>query len=345
MNTSACNATSAEASTAAANISALIVSIILTVLGAAVLAYAMVVQRYGLAHPQRYITICGCRWHRLLVWFVGIVLYGVANGLKVTAFNLGPLTVLGSVFSIVLVFNLIFASWLLKEEITWPKIASSLTILGGAIICTIGAPLETKNVFTPDDISTLLAGHPGFVTVLAVLMTFALMAVVAFECRYPMTAEVRAAVAGKGTPLSGVAAEQPIGHAAADEKTHSSAASGAEAGVAGVSVLPADGSSTASKSSGAATPLLLRPSSRLDAIMAVVYPGGLGLDEALADLLIRAWTAMLAACTGGRGCADCGVPVVYVSIGLWVLLSFGGSLLWMPIVYKRYEVSVALPIE
>ena len=52
-------------------------------------------------------------------------------------------------------------------------------------------------------------------TVLAVLMTFALMAVIAFECRYPMTAEVRAAVAGKGTPHSGVAAEQPIGHAAA----------------------------------------------------------------------------------------------------------------------------------
>ena len=54
---------------------------------------------------------------------------------------------------------------------------------------------------------------------------------------------------------------------------------------------------------------------------------------------------MLAACTGGRGCAECGVPVVYVSIGFWVLLSFGGSLAWMPIVYKRYEVSVALPIE
>ena len=88
----------------------------------------------------------------------------------------------------------------------------------------------------------------------------------------------------------------------------------------------------------------------LDRLMALVYPASLGLDESLADLLIRAWTAMLGTCTGGLcdatgRVAMCDVPVVYVSIGLWVLLSFGCSLIWMPVVYRRYEVSVALPFE
>ena len=84
--------------------------------------------------------------------------------------------------------------------------------------------------------------------------------------------------------------------------------------------------------------------------MALVYPASLGFDESLADLLIRAWTAMLGACTGrlcdlSGAAAMCDVPVVYATIGFWTLLAWGGSLLWMPVVYKRYEVSIALPIE
>lgn len=303
--TSACSASNHE-STAAATTSdaiSLIVSILLTIAGAAVLAYSMTVQRYGLAHPDRYIKLCGCKWHRLLVWFAGICLYGVANGLKVTAFNLGPFSVLGSVFTVVLIFNLGFARWLLRERITWPKVVSSATILVGAIICTIGAPAEVKTVFTPSDISTLFAGHVGFVTVLTVLMCACLVGVVYVECSYPMTAEVRAAKT----------ADKSIKDAA-------------DAGVR-------------------------LPPRWVDKLMALVYPGSLGFDESLADLLIRAWTAMTSACTGGvcdaatGAAAMCDVPVVYGTIGFWVLLSFGGSLIWMPVVYKRYEVSTALPIE
>ena len=277
----------------------LVISIVLTIAGAAVLAFSMTVQRYGLAHEKAYIRFCGCNWHRLLIWFVGICLYGVANGLKVTAFNLGPFSVLGSVFTVVLCFNLAFARWLLKERITMPKMLSSATIVVGAVVCTIGAPAEVKTVFTPSDISTLFAGHVGFVATLATLMCMALAGIIYVECKYPMTAEVRAAA----------------------------------------------------KSGDDSSPATGRvPPPWLDWLMAVVYPGSLGFDESLADLLIRAWTAMLGACTGGLCDANgevalCDGGVVYASIGFWVLLSFGGSLLWMPLVYMRYEVSVALPIE
>jgi hypothetical protein len=154
MNTTYCNST--DESSSEEGDGNLPLSIVLTVAGSAVLAFSMTTQRYGLAHPDQYISLFGCRWHRLLVYFMGLVLYGAANGLKVVGFSFGPFSVLGSVFSLVLVFNLLFARWLLREQITTPKIASSATILLGAILCTIGAPANVQTVFTPSDISTLV---------------------------------------------------------------------------------------------------------------------------------------------------------------------------------------------
>ena len=107
--------------------------------------------------------------HRLLMWFFGLVLYGVASGLKVTAYNLGPLSVLGSVFSTTLAFNLVFSRWLLKEQLTHPKIASAVTIGAGAIVCTVSAPTSVPTVFTPDDIAALYSkSQAAFVDLAAV---------------------------------------------------------------------------------------------------------------------------------------------------------------------------------
>lgn len=282
------------------------ISIVLCIAGAASLAYSMAVQRMGLASEGRTVKIGCCNVHWFLVYFSGLCGYGVANGFKVTAFNLGPFSVLGSVFSLVLVFNLIFARCLLKETITWPKIASSVTILLGAVLCAIGAPTVVQTVFTPSDVSALFATHVPFVALLSTIMCLAVVGIVWFEYSFPV---LRCCGA-------------PPAEAAAD---------GASA--AAVKAEPR------------------RPPPRLDWLMALVYPGALGFDEALADVTIRAWTAMLGTCTGGvcdlgTGLAAvCDVPIVYCCIGFWVLLSFGGSLIWMPVVYARYEVSVALPIE
>ena len=236
------------------------------------------------------------------------------------AADLVPLSLLQTVrscqplFTVVLVFNLLFARWLLKEAITWPKMLSSATILIGAVICTLGAPAEVKTVFTPSDISALFEGHIPFVATLATLMSLAIAGIVYVERAYPMTAEVRAARGATPVPPVVPPVEPPP--------------------------VPAPAPKTAVR----------LPPPWLDALMAVVYPASLGFDESLADLLIRAWTAMLGACTGGLcdgsgRAATCDSGVVYASIAFWVLLSFGGSLIWMPSVYQRYEVSVALPIE
>jgi hypothetical protein len=306
-NSTACLNATAEPSATQSNTTSVVVSIFLTIIGAAVLAYSMVVQRYGLAHPDQHILLCGCRWHRLLVWLMGTILYGVANGFKVTALNLGPVAVLGSVFSTTLVFNLLFARRLLHEEITTPKVASSLAILVGAVVCTIGAPSTVKTVFTPSDVDALMEGHVGYVVIMSSIMCASLGAVIWFEYMFPMTKEVRALVAAHG-PAGAVA-----GHADADTKP-------------------------------GAAPLRL-PSARLNTLMAVVSVAGLGVDETLADLLIRAWTAMLGTCSHATCPRDCNVPILYISILLWVVLAFGGSLIWMPIIYRRIETTVALPIE
>ena len=81
-----------------------------------------------------------CRVPRLVGWLMGLLLYGIASGLKIVGFNLGPFTVLASVFTTLLVFNLAFAHWLLGETITRDKVTSSCLVLLGAVISTAGTP-------------------------------------------------------------------------------------------------------------------------------------------------------------------------------------------------------------
>ena len=52
------------------------------------------------------------------VWFIGLLLYMAANGLKVLGLMFGPMTVLSSVFTTLLIFNLIVANKMLDEDIT-----------------------------------------------------------------------------------------------------------------------------------------------------------------------------------------------------------------------------------
>ena len=66
------------------------------------------------------------------------------------------------------------------------------------------------------------------------------------------------------------------------------------------------------------------------------------LDEALADLLIKAWTGVLAKCPEDD---TCGAWVLWVSVCAWVLSAFASALWWYRKVLARYETTVALPIE
>ena len=82
-----------------------------------------------------------------------------------------------------------------------------------------------------------------------------------------------------------------------------------------------------------------------EACLALVYAGSLGLDEACADLLIKAWSGVLALCDddgesdhehGGGG--DCTRSwVLWVSLGLWILSAFASAFWWYRKVLRRFE--------
>ena len=66
----------------------------------------------------------------------------------------------------------------------------------------------------------------------------------------------------------------------------------------------------------------------------------LGLDEVIAHLLLRAQNAMLASCSAG-GCGHWVLPVV---IACWAASSVA-TVWWLRVVFRRYETTVALPVE
>jgi drug/metabolite transporter (DMT)-like permease len=170
-----------------------IAGVFVTLVAAAVLAYSMVVQRHALAHadtsgskrvPLLPRLEC-CRVPRLVGWLMGLFLYGVASGLKIVGFNLGPFTVLASVFTTLLVFNLGFAHWLLGETITRDKVASSCLVLLGAVISTAGTPSGVPTQFTPAEIESLLdnGGRIYLGSALTVIAA-SLVLIVFFEVRH-----------------------------------------------------------------------------------------------------------------------------------------------------------------
>ena len=88
----------------------------------------------------------------------------------------------------------------------------------------------------------------------------------------------------------------------------------------------------------------------LQLFIVFVYPLSLGVDEGLADLLIKGWSSMLQTCGDdcGAKCSNCSSGdawILWVFIALWCVTAFGSALFFMPIVFRRLETTIALPIE
>ncbi|KAG8469794.1 hypothetical protein KFE25_006249 [Diacronema lutheri] len=82
------------------------------------------------------------------------------------------------------------------------------------------------------------------------------------------------------------------------------------------------------------------PPAWLESTMAVMYPASLGLDEAVAHLTLRCMNAMLSQCNRG-GCSH---PIFPATIVMCAVSSVG-TVIWLRIVFKRFAVTSALPIE
>ena len=78
----------------------------------------------------------------------------------------------------------------------------------------------------------------------------------------------------------------------------------------------------------------------LESIMAFVYPASLACDEGIAHMWLRAETAMTTQCP----VAGCGHPIFFISVAM----RWGCSLItgfWLIVVFRRYQTTLALPIE
>ena len=213
----------------------IVLGVVFAVAAAAAVGGAMPIQRYGLAYAESRVPMLGFHWKRGQVWFMGLILYGIGNGCQAFSLTLGPLFLLGGVFTLLLVFNLLFARLLLKERLTFQKLAGSMLILVGVSAAVASTPENTQVRFSGADLE-VLATRPQGVAYLFILggsLLLTAATIVVFERRYPLvhrtpkvdTAAVTAAAVG----AVGVGAVVTVGAVGA------AAVSGA-AGAVGVAV-------------------------------------------------------------------------------------------------------------
>ena len=334
----------------------LVVGVVLSFIGAIMLGLAMPLQRYALTYPEARVPLCGgCIVSKNVAWVLSLCVYGAANGLNASAQQMAPLSLLSSVFTLMIVFNAIFARIILKEELTRPKLLGGGTILLGIVIAVTGFPRSVQTIFDAEDVEDLLK-DPGGVTFQVVLFGSVFASVVGicmYEQRYPPLVEHPDE--SKGVELAssgGDGSRRPDarGSAAMVGPPPSPPPSPSE-GAVDVSISgtrsrpdgPADSSSAAESVAAGGR----RPPPRLDRLMMFVYPGSLGLDEAINGTWLRAAISMMGRCTTGEGKGEhhgCDNPLMYIGLAI-MLTSALATVWWLKVVYKRYETTIALPIE
>jgi len=307
----------------------LFVGVLLAFFAGAFTALSMVINRYSLAHAgPRKVSLLGreCTVKPWMVWICAMALYNLgATVLASIAQLFMPLSLFAALFILLLVWNLILARFLIREKLTCPKVLGAALIIVGAAMTSIGAPpkgtqLQEHYRCTDDEATEPpaacvyvlvedLGTRPEAIAWMATLLTLTLASVAAIilmECTYPASAKFAAARA----------VEPVVGEAVAGEPVAEVAGSGGKA----------------------APPRLAPP--WLERVMTFVYPASMGVDEGIAHLWMRAETAMTTQCVNG-GC-DNGSFAAAVSFRWSASIA---TAFWLVVVFRRYEATVALPIE
>jgi len=293
----------------------------------------MVVNRYALAHAKpfdvRYLPFTVRPW---MMWFFAMFLYNLgATALASVAQLFIPLSLFACLFITLLVVNIILARALLKEVITPPKVLSAILIMAGAILAGAGTPVSGAQLQETypcgkdggDEMCVYehvreLASAPEAIALQATLGTLVVLSVIAIICmeiKYPAS-DLKRTGPAKSPPKK-------------KSTTTKDAKKGEEKGEASSSAAPKP----------SARPPRLAPR-WLERVMAFVYPASMGLDEGIAHLWLRADTSMLTQCNLG-GCANSTfATAIAVRWSASVATTF-----WLIVVFRRYETTVALPIE
>ena len=326
------------------------IGIALEVLAGVMLSFSLVIQRHALihqdsedsGHQDNKVPLGCCRLRRSHAWAAGIVFFVLASVVKIVGYNMGPITVLGSVFvGVVLVTNLVLGRWLLREELTPTKVVGSLLVLTGAVMCTAATPSGVPTSFTTADMRTLFERGPpfgGFYLGLVLgIILLCLGFIVAVECTYPPPDALRWNGPTTNPRLSRHSSPFRTPTTNPRLSRHFS---------------PFRTPTTNPRLSHQSSPFkaafrtgIKRPSLRLRLLMVIVYPGSLGLNEAFVDACARGYSSMILRCLREEeGMAACNDWPLYLllCVGIPAAIATG---YWLKVVFARYQTTLALPIE
>ena len=108
---------------------------------------------------------------------------------------------------------------------------------------------------------------------------------------------------------------------------------------------PDGGEATGAKVVSGSADKPMAPAS-LDRLMLLVYACSLGLDEVWQICYCpRVASDACRVQQPGQPAALMRAPIVWITMGLWVLSAFASTFWWMRKVFARYETTIALPIE
>jgi len=302
------------------------IGIALEVLAGVMLSFSLVIQRHALIHQDNKVPLGCCRLRRSHAWAAGIVFFVLASIVKIVGYNMGPITVLGSVFvGVVLVTNLVLGRWLLQEELTPTKVVGSSLVLTGAVMCTAATPSGVPTSFTTADMRTLFERGPPFggfyLGMIIGIILLCLGFIVAVERAYPPPNALRRTEPTTNPRLS----------------RHSSPFR--------MPTMNPRLSRQSSPFKAAFRSGMKRPSLRLRLVMVLVYPGSLGLNEAFVDACARGYSSMILRCLREEeGLAACNDWPLYLMmcVGIPAAIATG---YWLKVVFARYQTTLALPIE
>ena len=333
------------------------IGIALEVLAGVMLSFSLVIQRHALIHQDNTVPLGCCRLRRSHAWAAGIVFFVLASVVKIVGYNMGPITVLGSVFvGVVLVTNLVLGRWLLREELTPTKVVGSLFVLSGAVMCTAATPSGVPTSFTTADMRTLFERGPPFggfyLGLILGIILLCLGFIVAVECTYPPPNALRRNEPTTNPRLSRQSSPFRTPRTNPRLSRHSSPFKAAfRTGMKRPSLrlrLLMDTPALHACAHYGATPFptgIKRPSLRLRLLMVIVYPGSLGLNEAFVDACARGYSSMILRCLREEeGLASCNDWPLYLMmcVGIPAAIATG---YWLKVVFARYQTTLALPIE
>lgn len=310
------------------------VGIVLVLLACCCYAFGNCMQRYSLLKPPGELVF-GI-FNRNLGWLIGAIIYFSANGLYAVALSFAPVSVLAAVFSLTIVANAACARFLLGDTIPRMAYPGYALVLAGSVIFSVTVNAQVCH-FDGGELVEVMTSASAIVYWL--VLGLILLGGGVFAWRFE-----------KANPI--VAEEPTADHTAGVEQHDDSNLNDEEA----IAKKEAEEMEQPIKDSSPAS--MRDPNAGVDGttllIARFVYPVSLGATEAVGALVLKAVNSLLTTIAtdeeeeSASGIADKDYPD---DLGLWIglivvgLFLFIGIVLWLRLVYSRFEITGAFPVE